>query len=86
MHRLVRSAGQKRLTEAESVKYLDLVVHLLCWGFPVPPDTEIYPPTSSAGSDKCFPHVHNLVLLVNAGVKYPTNHRSYADLLLRCAR
>ncbi|KAI5457573.1 P-loop containing nucleoside triphosphate hydrolase protein [Mariannaea sp. PMI_226] len=41
IHRLVQSAVQKRLSESESIKYFDGVVHILCWGFPDHPSTDI---------------------------------------------
>ncbi|CAM1507781.1 Fc.00g046290.m01.CDS01 [Cosmosporella sp. VM-42] len=86
MHRLVQSAVQKRLSESESIKYFDAVVHMLCWGFPNHSSTDIgHQIAAWTRCEKCLPHVNRLVQLAKYQGKNPGDRQKYADLLLRCS-
>lgn len=86
VHRLVQSAARKRLSDAESTKFFDTAVHLLCWGFPDHASTDIGHQVSAwERCEKCLPHVHHLAeLAIQQGHK-AGNGQKYADLLLRCS-
>ncbi|KAG9254828.1 P-loop containing nucleoside triphosphate hydrolase protein [Emericellopsis atlantica] len=86
IHRLVQSAAQKRLSESESIRYFDAVVHMLCWGFPDHSSTDIgHQIAAWTQCEKCLPHVNRLVHLVNSRGNYSGDRQKYADLLLRCS-
>ncbi|KAH6887138.1 P-loop containing nucleoside triphosphate hydrolase protein [Thelonectria olida] len=86
IHRLVQSAVQKRLSESESIKYFDAVVHMLCWGFPDHSSTDIgHQIAAWTRCEKCLPHVYQLVQLAKIPAKKPGDRQKYADLLLRCS-
>ncbi|KAF4984957.1 hypothetical protein FDECE_16948 [Fusarium decemcellulare] len=85
IHRLVQSAAQKRLSESESIKYFDAVVHMLCWGFPDHSSTDIgHQIAAWARCENCLPHVNHLVQLAKHQGKSPGDRQKHADLLLRC--
>jgi tetratricopeptide (TPR) repeat protein len=85
IHRLVQSAAQKRIDSLEAPKYFDVVVQLLCWGFPDHSNKDIgHQVASWSRCDMCLPHVNNLVHLSVSTGKQPLNRQKYADLLLRC--
>ncbi|KJZ74929.1 hypothetical protein HIM_05660 [Hirsutella minnesotensis 3608] len=86
IHRLVQSAVQKRLSESESIKCFDAVVHMLCWGFPDHSSTDIgHQITAWTRCEKCLPHVNHLVQLAKYQGKAPGDRQKYANLLLRCS-
>lgn len=85
VHRLVQSAARKRLSESDSVKMFDAVVHMLCWGFPDHSKADIGHQVSSwTRGEKCLPHVNNLVDLCEKYNLKAGDRQKYADLLLRC--
>ncbi|KAF4459095.1 tetratricopeptide repeat-containing [Fusarium albosuccineum] len=86
IHRLVQSAVQKRLSESESIKYFDAVVHMLCWGFPDHSSMDIgHQIAAWTRCENCLPHVNHLVQLAKHQKKSPGDRQKYADLLLRCS-
>ncbi|RKK17490.1 hypothetical protein BFJ66_g1037 [Fusarium oxysporum f. sp. cepae] len=86
VHRLVQSAVQKRLSESESIKYFDAVVHMLCWGFPDHSSTDIgHQIAAWTRCEKCLPHVSHLVQVTKYQGKSPGDRQKYANLLLRCS-
>ena len=86
IHRLVPSAVRKRLSESETIKYFDAVVHILCWGFPDHSSTDIgHQIAAWARCEKCLPHVNHLVQLAKYQRMNPGDRQKYADLLLRCS-
>ncbi|KAJ9144548.1 Tetratricopeptide repeat-containing [Pleurostoma richardsiae] len=86
IHRLVQSAARKRLDRFWSDKFLDAVVHMLCWGFPDHSSTDIgHQILAWARCEKCLPHVNHLVDLVRRSGTTPQDRQKYADLLLKCS-
>lgn len=86
MHRLVQSAVRKRLEKSTAAKLFDVVVHMLCWGFPDHSSVDIGHQISDwARCENCLPHVHHLVGLARSSGIAALNRQKYADLLLRCA-
>ncbi|VUC30930.1 unnamed protein product [Clonostachys rosea] len=72
IHRLVQSAVQKRLSEAETTKYFDAAVHLLCWGFPDHSKTDIgHQIKAWERCEKVVTHVNHLVQLAKDKGKKP---------------
>ncbi|EHA52743.1 hypothetical protein MGG_16848 [Pyricularia oryzae 70-15] len=86
MHRLVQSAVRKRLEKSTAAKLFDVVVHMLCWGFPDHSSVDIGHQISAwARCENCLPHVHHLVGLARSSGIAALDRQKYADLLLRCA-
>ncbi|OIW23392.1 TPR-like protein [Coniochaeta ligniaria NRRL 30616] len=86
IHRLVQSAGRKRLNESEYISCFDAVVHMLCWGFPDHSSVDIGHQISAwSRCEKCLPHVNHLVNLVKRQGLKSNDRMKYADLLLRCS-
>ncbi|UNI18783.1 hypothetical protein JDV02_005033 [Purpureocillium takamizusanense] len=85
MHRLLQSAIQGRLTKSESTRYIDLVVDLLCWGFPDHSSADIgHQIAAWSRCEKCLPHVNQLAHVAKAQGKRPGDPQRFARLLLRC--
>ncbi|TLD07289.1 hypothetical protein PgNI_10309 [Pyricularia grisea] len=84
MHRLVQSAVRKRLEKSTTAKLFDVVVHMLCWGFPDHSSVDIGHQISAwARCENCLPHVDHLVGLARSSGIAALDRQKYADLLLR---
>ncbi|TLD28819.1 hypothetical protein PspLS_03746 [Pyricularia sp. CBS 133598] len=85
MHRLVQSAVRKKLERSTAANLFDVVVHMLCWGFPDHSSVDIGHQISAwARCETCLPHVHHLVGLSRSSGIAALDQHKYADLLLRC--
>lgn len=86
VHRLIQAAVIRRLDKNEHSKFIDIIVHILRWGFPDTWSQDIgHQFQFWTKCEKCLPHVNNLVKQVNKYKIIPNNFDLYGELLLRCS-
>ena len=85
IHRLIQAAVTRKLSPEDRIKYFDVTIQMLCWGFPYTWSKDIgHQKQSWQKCEMCLPHVNHIVSQREKYQIRPTDPEKFAQLLLRC--